>query len=66
MECLRLADNEDDREFFKNALVRARGAAFRDLHNSFLESSVLAEKEVLLAPDFIDHIEAQMALHGLL
>lgn len=35
MECLRLADTEEDREYFKTALIRARGG-LRDMHSRFL------------------------------
>lgn len=56
MECLRLSATEEDRQFFKNALVKARGNGFKDLHNNFLESSILQEKEVVLDAAFISNL----------
>lgn len=68
MECLRLSATEEDRQFFKNALVKARGNSnsFKDLHNGFLENSILQEKEVMLDLAFIINLEAQMIDHGLI
>jgi hypothetical protein len=46
--------------------VKARGSGFRDLHNNFLENSILQEKEVVLDSAFIDNLEAQMVGHHLI
>ena len=40
MECLRLADTEEDRRRFKDALMRAKGE-WRDLHSRFLQERII-------------------------
>ena len=65
---MRLSATEEDRQLFKNALVKARGnsSSFKDLHNSFLENSILQEKEIVIDSAFITKLEAQMFDHGLI
>lgn len=60
MECLRLEENEEKRNYFKNALVKARGNTSRDLHKSFLQSSVIEEKEIIIPIHFIDQVKEKM------